>query len=171
MTAVIGVNAAFRGVALVADARLSTFRDDVVVARRDVCQKLFAASAWAVVGFAGPVCPARTLLTGVIARIRSYPENDIQTWMADGSLDWLRDDAQLTAYLDEGLLYHGQLGAAHERCVERGVELMIAWVDYRASLQGSTAESPVTPELIDPSDCQALAIGRSPPSEQASAYT
>jgi hypothetical protein len=84
----------------------------------------------------------------VIARIRSYPEDDIRTWMADGTLDWLRDDAQLTAYLDQGLRHHGQLGAEHERCVERGIELMIAWVDYRSAVSGSTVESPVTPQLI-----------------------
>jgi hypothetical protein len=149
VTAIVGVNVAFNGVVLIGDTRLTTYRDGQVLARRDVCQKLFAATPWAVVGFAGAVCPARTLLAGVIGRVRSYPENEIETWMKDGTLDWLRDDEHLTHYLHEGLRHHGGLGAAHEQCVERGIELMIAWVDYRAVLaQPKGDRHPVTPQLI-----------------------
>jgi hypothetical protein len=69
-------------------------------------------------------------------KVRSYPEHDL-TWMTDGSLDWLRDDQQLTDYLSQGYVRHAALGPDHQQCAAFPVELLIAWVDYKPLADGN----------------------------------
>lgn len=137
MTAVVAFNSVLGGVTLVADTRLTSFGPQNQILRlRDVCRKLLVATPWCVVGFAGALCPARTLMSGIIKRVRDYPTDDM-AFMVDGTLDWLRQDQALGDYLGEGFLAHAQTGDEHVACLERPVELLIAWTDPKPWAQGT----------------------------------
>lgn len=133
MTAVVIVNTVFAGAIVVADSRLTRFtRKNEPYPYSDVCQKVVTANSWSVVGYAGLLCPARYLLGGIVQRLRSYDDAKVDEWSQDASLDWLRDDDHLRAFITWGLKEHGELGGVHlSQCISLPTEISVVWVDHR----------------------------------------
>jgi hypothetical protein len=137
MTIVVSVNT-LSEVLLLADTRLSgASSNGQVVVQQDVCQKLFAPNQWCMMGFAGQLCMARHLLRGFLGRLRATPK---------GSPDWLRNDHDVLAFLQQGVESHGKMrigkSADHQQCKRAVVELVIAWVDHGRDFAGH-ARSPL----------------------------
>jgi hypothetical protein len=133
VTVVLTVNTVFAGAVVIADSRLTRYsKEGHPYPYSDVCQKLLLATGWSIVGFAGLLCPARYVMSGIVQRLRSYADTDADRWTRDNSLDWLRDDDHLRAFVAWGLREHGELGGEHlSICLSRPTEVSIVWVDFR----------------------------------------
>ncbi|MGI8406596.1 MAG: hypothetical protein ACR2OE_17850 [Thermomicrobiales bacterium] len=132
---------------LAADTRISGMgtRGNIVV-KQDVCQKLFYATPWCVVGFAGHVCLARHLLRGFLSKIRATSP------MATA---WLESDEEVLRFLRHGVEMHpkmrnGKGTIDHKDCTKQPIELLIAWVDVTRDAIGRSrdlADTRIPPRL------------------------